>query len=284
MGTIRSSLNKLWKQLLVFVALMLVAVGCHSPGRGRIVSQAAPLDESARSSFGRTGLLLSRHDAGFGFAYPMNKAHAVGNAAAKTWDTLYDDTDPGLDGFLFGLVVSGVSGVIGGMATGVPQSEIDAAEKQLASVLKENPLLPGISNRLQFVLQKRGLGPLVEVPPLLADELNSVFPDDRNYLPLSAIGIDTLIEVRVDQHSFAAKEHANPRMTAEAKARVEIRSVPDGTLLFSGPIHYRGHQYRFREWAADDAKKFRSELKCTERVIGRTIADQVSAPVRADLN
>ena len=285
MGTIRSSLNKLWKQLLVFLALMLVAFGCHSPGRGRIVSQAAPLDESTRSSFGRVALLVTEHDAGFGFRHPLNKAHAVGNAAVKTWDTLYaEDEDLGLDGLLFSWIVSGVSGVFGGLATGVPQSEIDAAEKQLSVVLKENPLLPGISNRLQFVLQRRGSQPLVEIPSVIAAELNATLPEDRDYRPLHAIGVDTLVEIRVVQHGFEAKEQANPPMIAEAKAHVEITRVPDGTTVFSGPIHYRGHQHRFTKWADEDAKRFRSELKRTERVIGRSIADQVSVPARADLN
>jgi hypothetical protein len=55
-------------------------------------------------------------------------------------------------------------------------------------------------------------------------------------------------------------------------------------LLFTSPIHYRGHQHRFTHWAQDDARNFRSELRRVGRVIGRSVVDEILVPTQANLN
>jgi hypothetical protein len=284
MGITCSSWKKLWFQLPAVLGLTLALCGCHSPGRGRIVSQPPPLDEATRISLGRIGLVMPDASTGFEFRYPMNTRHAMGQSAINTWDFMREEDDGGVGEFFFDLAVAGISGVVGGAVAGVPQREIDATARQLSEVVRQCPLLPDISNRLQTVREKRGDSALVAVPFDLVAELNAADPTNRNYRPLTDLSIDTLIELRVHHHGFEAEERINPPMMSKAVAWVEITRLADGAQLYSGPIEYAGHQHRFREWAADDAKKFRSELKRTGRVIARSIAEQVLVPPRADLN
>lgn len=279
MSNTRSILNKAWFPLAL---VLVICAGCSSPGRSTIVSQAIPVEESTRSSFGRVGLLLPESRPGFGFRYPMNTKRAMGHAAEKTWDTISDEED-GFADFLLDGVISGVFGVFGGLATGVPQHEIDAAEKQMWQVLKENSLLHGISNRVQTFIQTQGSPPLIEIPEVIAVELRAVERTNRNYQLLTAIGIDTLIEISLNRHNFQAEERSNPPMKMEAVAEVDITQVWDGAPLFNNRIEYSGHQHRFTEWAAEDARRFRSELKRAGRVIARSIVDQVFFPAHADL-
>ena len=273
---------KVWRQRSVpflLVILSTACAGCYSPGRSQIISKAVPIEESVRSNFGRVGLLLSESSAPFVFQYPRTTGEAMVNTAEKTWNTLEPDDD--LEGIVGGVIISGVVGIIGGAFTGISEAEIEKAETRMQQALKENPVLPGISNCVQALLKTRGCPPLIVIPDVIAAELNAAGPTERNYHLLTAIGVDTLMEIRVDRQGFQARKPGNPPMTMEALAQVYLTSVPDGALLYSAPIHYWGHQHRFTRWADEDARRFRSDLKRINQKVGRGIVDQVFAPLSA---
>jgi hypothetical protein len=280
-----SSTSLAWSRRPIPHLLILAVVacsGCYSPGRSRLLTEAPPVEESVRSNFGRVGLLLPEFSPAFVFQFPRNIGEAMENAAEKTWE--FGDWDDGVDDFAAGLFISGLFGVIGGAITGVPQQEMDAAEKELRLGLRENPLLLGISNRVQSFVKAQGHPPLVIVPPELAAALNSADLATRDYRPLVPLGIDSVMEIVVERHGFQARESSNPSMTMEAIFHVHITRVSDGALLFTTPIHYQGHKHRFTEWAEDDARKFRSELRRVGRMVGRGVVEQVLIPTRAGLN
>jgi hypothetical protein len=268
-----------YRPILSLLILVVVACfGCYSPGRSRILTEAAPLDESSRSTFGRIGLLVPESSPAFVFEHPLtrNSAAAIENSAEKTWD--FAEWDDGLGEMAARIIISGVGGVIGGALTGVPQRDIDAAEKDLRVVLRQSPVLPGISNRVQSFVEAQGNSALAVIPAELAACLNDAEPNDRDYSPLVPLGIDSVMEIVVEWHGFRAREGSNPLMALEAIVQVHITRVSDGALLFSGPIRYQGHQHRFTHWAQDNARNFRSELRRVGRMVGRSVVDEILAP------
>jgi hypothetical protein len=278
----RALFCKVWHMKFIpflFVLASAVCTGCYSPGRSRIISEAAPVAESVRSSFGRVGLLLPESSPPFVFQYPRTTGEAMVNTAEKTWKVL--DPDDELENIVAGAIVSGVFGIVGGAVTGVSIGEIQKAETRMQRALEENPLLSGISNCVQSLLEARGSPPLIVIPDVIAAELNATDPTHRNYHLLTAIGVDTLMEIRVERQGLQARERGNPPMAMEAVALVYLTSVPDGALLFTAPVHYRGHQHRFTRWADEDARRFRSDLKRVGRKVGGEIVEQVFAPVSA---
>ena len=101
---------------------------------------------------------------------------------------------------------------------------------------------------------------------------------------LAEMGIDSVMEIVVEQHGFDAEERGNPPMMVQASVQVYITRVSDGTVLFNTPIEYRGHKHRFMAWADDGARKFRGELRRAGRVVARSIVEQMFVPKQAGAN
>lgn len=259
--------------LVVFVGL---TAGCYSPGRSYVSSDVAPVDESVRSGFGKVGLLLVDRGPTFVFHYPRNTADATADIAEGVWKA--GDYDDGPGEFVGGLLFSGAVGLIGGAIVGVPQSEILSAEDGMRQALRQQPLMAEISARIQASFDKRGqLAPVV-IAPELAGDLSKVPLNERDYCALAALGIDSVMEISVEWHGFRKADSGNAPMMMEAIVHVQIARVSDGALLFGSPVHYHGHQHRFRCWAEKDARRFKSELRRIGRMVGEGVVEQVFGP------
>jgi hypothetical protein len=258
----------------VSLLCVIAGAGCASPGHSKIsLDSPPPVRESGLSDFGRIGLLLPGRAPEFDFRYPRTSSEAFFRTAEETWKTLDPDHDVG--DVIASLVVSGTIGLFGGAISGVPAQDIAAADQAIRRVLEDQPILHGISNRVQSFVSERGMSPLIIVPPELAAYFHQTDPDERDYGLLSSLGLDTVMEFAVEQHGFRAPERGNPPMMLEATLHIHITRVSDGALLFSWPVRYHGHQYRFKQWAAEDARKFRGEMNRVGRMVGRSIVDQV---------
>jgi len=270
------------KTVSLLVLAMAVCSGCYSPGRARIVSDVTPAEEPVRSTFGRVGLFLPEAPSGFVFRYPRNVSETIVHTAEKTWKGL--DLDHGAEEVVTGLVVSGFVGLFSGFFFGVPQHDIEQAERELQKALRETPLQPSISSRVQSYLEAHGQPALQVIPPEIAAELNATALTNRDYRTLAGLGIDSLMEIVVEQHGFDAEGRGNPPMTVQASVQIYITRVSDGTVLFNSPLEYRGHKHRFLSWAEDDARKFRGELRRAGRVVAQSIVQQVFVPKSAGAN
>jgi len=254
-----------WRQVLPGLVLAItLCSGCYSPGISRVLNEPMPLPQSVRTTFGRVGLLPPESDPRTSFRYPDNTGTAMVRAAEKTWKHI--DLDDGAGEIVAGLFVSSVAGVIGGFFTGLPQREIDAGEKELHRALQEVPLLPGIHKQVLTLSQTEGSPSLITVPEQLFAELRAQGETNRDYRSLSKLGIDSVMEIAVYRQAFRANDRINPPMTFDTSIHVYVTRVSDGATLFVLPLDYRSRSYRFKEWAAQDARKFRAELKRIQRV------------------
>ena len=273
-----------WRWLRVLPDLILTVTlcsSCSSPGISRVLNEPMPLPQSVRTTFGRVGLLPPESDPRTSFHYPDNTSTAMVRAAEKTWKHI--DLDDGAGEIVAGLFVSSVAGVVGGYLTGLPQREIDAGEMELRRALREVPLLPGIHDQVMMLLQKQGNPSLIAVPEQMFATLRARGETNRDYRSLSRLGIDSVMEIAVYRQAFRANDRINPPMSFDASIHVYVTRVSDGTTLFVSPLDYRSHSYRFKEWAAQNAKKFRAELKRIQRVIAEAIIEQSFVPPRTEL-
>ncbi len=274
-----------WSRQIIFHFLLLILLGlagCYAPGHSRISSSVAPLDESVRSSFGRVGILLVDRGPTFNFKYPKSTADATVDIAESTWKS--GDYDDGVGDFVAGLVFSGTVGLIGGAVAGVPQSAIVEAEELMREALRQQPVVAEISGRIQTCFDQRGQPAPIVIPAELATNLVATTLDERDYSTLSPLGIDSVMEIAVDWHGFATTDQGNPPMSMEANVWVNITRMSDKAVLFTSPVHYHGHQHRFRCWASEDARRFRSELRRIGRMVGQSVVEQVFGPTLAVAN
>jgi hypothetical protein len=236
-----------------------------------VVHEPGLVVDSSPTQFGQMGLLLADSPTSFIFRHPKTSEQALVDGAEKTWKFL--DMDDNAGEVMASIVVSGIGGLLTALFTGVPEREIEAAEKRMLRELSQNTLLCSISNRLQTLLEIRGSPALVLVPSELATNLAG--QTNRDYSVLNALGIDSVMELAIQHQGFQARHNGNPPMTLEAAIALHITRVSDGTLLFSRSLRYRGHQHRFTGWADENGKKFRSELNRAGRIIASNILDEI---------
>lgn len=259
--------------------LGMLGSGCYSPGTSRVINEPAPVGEIVRTNFGRMALLPDPLASGVLMRYPRSTSEAVlgdlkgagaGGGAMVMAGTL-PMTGYGA-GFVGGLMVVGV---VHGLFTGVPQSQIEADAKQLRQALDEKPLLPGVVEHVQSGLRAFGREPLVPVPPELAESLLAQAPAVRDYRPLAALGCDSVMELVVYRQAFRAERKGNPPMSFETSIHVYVTRISDGALLFVQPFDYRTRKYLFTQWAGEKARRFRSELDGLRRDAAQAILEQM---------
>ena len=267
------------------IHLLLVALGacagCYSPGRSGVSTEAMSTSDPARPNPGRVGLLFHDRAPAFTFRYPRTVGDAMVNSAEKTWDFI--DLDDGADEIVAGLLVSGMAGIIGGAITGVSAADIQRAEQVMQRALQEHSIVNGISNQIQFSFADRGRPSPIIIPHELAAGLAEAEPDQRDYGPVKALGVDSVMELVVASYGFRARERSNPPMALEAAVVVRVTRLSDTNTLVHSVIRYHGHQHRFMRWAAEDALQFKSDLKRIGRMVGRNAVEVAFPDTPADL-
>lgn len=272
-----STFNQLVRRQRFVICLCVLMIegvtGCYAPGRSRVSIRPTTPSEAAPPPLGRIGLLVPDTVPLFTFRYPKTPADAMFHTAGKTWEFI--DLDDGADEIAAGLFVSGMAGVIGGAISGVPQAEIERGEDAMLKGLREHPIFEGIVSQMKVSFAEAGYPPPIVIPPALATNLSSADTSGRDYGPIKALGVDSLMELSVESYGFRARERSNPPMKLGAKVAVQVTRLSDTNTLVRTLIRYHGHQHRFLRWAADDAQQFRSDLKRIGKMVGRSAADCV---------
>ena len=135
--------------------------------------------------------------------------------------------------------------------------------------------MEGIVNQVQVSFADAGYPTPIIIPPNLATNYTSTDPSARDYAPLKALGVDSVMEFSVESFGFRARERSNPPMKLGARVAVRVTRLTDTNTLVRTSIRYHGHQHRFMRWAADDAQQFRSDLKRIGKMVGRNVVECV---------
>ncbi len=161
-------------------------------------------------------------------------------------------------------IVAGITAVEGAI-TARPAEEVEQAETTLKRAFADLPLHADLRARIERLAQARtgrALVSIAEAGPTDAEER----PD---YRPLAERGIATVVEVSVPVVGFrpVGSVVGNPSLQLVTVGRLRLVSVADGGELARRAFTYQGGTYKFAEWAAGDAERFRAEIeRATEQL------------------
>jgi hypothetical protein len=113
---------------------------------------------------------------------------------------------------------------------------------------------------------------LADLPEDAADAAGK----SRDYRPLAARGIDSVLEVALTRvFAPGRSEQLNPPLPFQMLAHVRVIRTRDNGVVFEDSYEYRGRQYTYTEWTANNAERLAQALATGYDTIARDIADRV---------
>jgi hypothetical protein len=175
---------------------------------------------------------------------------------------------------------------------GLSSKQYLSAESQLSAAAQAGFPHEELANQVAQQLAPRTAQPVVLVrkPPIAEAEdeptvMRCMARGTLAWLPpgqtpagyLAAQGNDTALEIHIVNAALKGKRGINPQLALCVEAQATLYRVSDGAEIYSFPILYRGEGRKFVDWAANDAKPFREELKRCYRQMGDALVDQLVA-------
>ncbi len=280
--------KKVYLNIQSCLLALIIAATCTScrtfdKGNSRIINEPAPLPETTRANFGVVAMLPTVSAPEFRFKHPATPTEAMVPIAVTTFNVLRSGADGDRNlgeaaaTIALAVLISGTVGVIGGIMVGVPEEELKKCEASMRQAVREQPLELAIQSRVQQVAAKARYSGLVSVPASAAAKLDLQSVTNRDFRAVANLGFDSLLSARVAGQWFERAHGFNPALTYSASVNIDVIRVSDGAVLHAGHLDYRGHQMRFTEWAANDAKAFRAETERARRAFAWAIMEQIFA-------
>src|SRR5262249_2540129 len=114
---------------------------------------------------------------------------------------------------------------------GVPAHEIQSSAAAMQRALRDQPLPEALCRQLLEVANRSARPRVVNVPPGQAAPILAQSVTNRDYRSLAGLGIDSVLEIRIEPQRFKADESApNPPMSFDATGVLQ----PQETLLRVG--------------------------------------------------
>jgi hypothetical protein len=171
-------------------------------------------------------------------------------------------------------------GQAAGLVKGVTDKKLRSAEAQLTAAAEQaQPQVELVQQVAQL------LAPRTEQPVVLA---RYTAPADAGIVergtalklrlatPQShALDGATALQIHVRHAALTGEAGVNPPLALCVEAEATLVRLADGAELYSCPVHYRGEQHKFTQWAARDARLFRQELQRCYREVSATMVNQL---------
>lgn len=160
-------------------------------------------------------------------------------------------------GVVLGFLVSPVcalGGAVYGAVEAKPKAEVEASASAIDKAVAMTYLGNELRNR---ILEEAVVNTDYSVE--LADFDCPAGPDAQpDYRPLSASGVKTVLEIKVEEFGFKGRGAAiDPEIYLELVARARLVSTKDGAVLYEDTFNYASAKYTFGTWAQNDAAKLR---------------------------
>jgi len=75
--------------------------------------------------------------------------------------------------------------------------------------------------------------------------------------------------------ALSGAEGVNPSLALNVQAQATLYRVRDGVEMYRCPIKYRSKGFQFTEWAANDARLFRREMRACYEQMSQAVVDQL---------
>ncbi|OQC62911.1 MAG: hypothetical protein BWX48_03470 [Verrucomicrobia bacterium ADurb.Bin006] len=262
--------------------MLFLVLGCRSN---------RPLDNrqwtAARGAeLGQTAVLVLTPRQGISLQTPATRGEAARNSATETglfWIS-------GGDGVvaLIGAVWTPVGFILGGaygLSKGESPGRLAAALQVLTNAVAECHPVQDLQKQ---VLAAHTFDIRPDKSSLRAVEWDSLayLPRDRDsvhnvthglrrvendYSSLAAAGLDSVLEIQVEQMGLLGPDRLNPPLQLQVQARVRIVSTHTQREWFRGYVEYRGPRQRLVKWATEEGRHFRAEYQRCVRTLGGAI-------------
>jgi len=188
------------------------------------------------------------------------------------------------------LAASGVIGEAAGALAGVPQRKYTTADDALGRAATESDMQEELRNQVWQLIGERSDGRVVLVKKPLPEgvgpefaRLSCVRCATLAWLPkgqtardyLASQGIDTALEIQILDPGLKGNGGVNPSLALSADVRASLIRVRDGRELASVPLKYQSKKRKFTEWAANDARLFREEIRRCDQTMAEEIAKEI---------
>jgi hypothetical protein len=163
-------------------------------------------------------------------------------------------------GWLLGLILAPVGGLVGSVVGGAmaePAAKVEKEETTLRNVLTELKIQQTMRDYfLQIAREKTNLLFVV------LEEQGPVTPDEEiNYCSLSGNGIDAVLEISVLNFGLTGPTGINPPIEFFMNLRLKLIRTIDGEMVYVTTMRYEGKKLKFADWSANNAQSFREEYK-----------------------
>jgi hypothetical protein len=265
---------------LCSIAILLVT-GCQTADRNfsRIINEPAPLPDDLRAAFGKVGVVPDALPLDPRLSRPLNKPDAMVLISERTYRNIDRTLDPekGSTVFFemfFAAPFSAAVGLLGGLASGVTEHDLQKAEAAIRKVIREEPLERGLQGNIYALAGEQRRTNLVALHPDQIAALRTSNSSNLNYRVLATTGVDSVLLVRMVDHRFETRDAVNPKIAFAVEANVALVRVADGQELTRSALSYRSPNRTLTNWAAHDAKALRVELETARNLFAEVILDQ----------
>jgi hypothetical protein len=157
---------------------------------------------------------------------------------------------------------------------GVSQKKVDAAEAKLLAAARKPDLQQKVAVHVARELSPR------DAQPMYASMQSGMAVSAKPAYQLSAGkgsvgGNESALGVTIVSAALKGDGKINPSLALCVEARATVIRLRDGAEVDSWPVHYRSASRKFTQWAANDARLFRDELKECQQQIGNAIVDHL---------
>jgi hypothetical protein len=236
-------------------AMAVLLLGCASPSERQIWSGAPA---SLRGRLGVVGVVIETNSRAFTYDIPLTRGEAArdmsglaisGNLLAAA----HSDRAGGL--VLLGLPVAAVGGVIYGAVAGLNKSEL---QRTLTAITNTTAKIDLRDNFLELVKHEAGKHGFPLRDALDRDE-----------------AIHHVLQLRVVRQELSTpSETPNPGLSLHLLIHARLIDSA-GQVVYDTYFERRGSRQSFATWAADDARRFRSEWREMQEKAASTILERI---------
>lgn len=174
--------------------------------------------------------------------------------------------------FILLLGVCGVAGLVGGVVGAVTAPSADQVATSEALMARAFEVRT-IQTSLRRAVEDAANAASVKLRQLPEDEIRTVAAD-RDYRPLAALGIDTVLETVLTRAGTVARGPYDPS-TVYMQVHVRLVDTRSNAERYSNDFMHYGRRLDLAGWSADQARPLLDELNRGYRTLGTHIYESI---------
>lgn len=261
---------------LFFAIVLVLQYGCANVHKVAKNPQAPNIQ--TKNTFGKLAIVTTSHTPTLkfqGFARSKNEGSEKG--ARMQFSSCMNDFHCGgqlcAPVILLWPFICGISGVMGGASGGaqaLSTEEVQTAETNASAALEAKISQENLRDQVVTAVQAEGIN-VVSVSP----ESSQLAAKLDNYSLLNSKGVDTVLEVVLNDIGIEGTDSIDPPLFIFMTARVRLINTVDNTTIYSTNCVYKGEKYKLKEWSDNQAEKLLHELQIGYVTLGRYIYEGV---------